>query len=156
MMCSAEDLLQRATELQHAAALKTRLKFKIAGNGIQVWADPDRILQALANLISNAIKFSPMGGEIILTARHIDADEAQFDIHDQGRGIPEDRLENIFERFQQIDASDSRAMGGTGLGLAICRSIITQHGGHIWASSPPGQGATFSFTLPTQPSGHLR
>ena len=156
MICSAEDLLQRATELQHAAALKTNLRFKIAGNGIQVWADPDRILQALANLISNAIKFSPPGGEIALTARRIDDDEAQFDVKDQGRGIPEDRLENIFERFQQIDASDSRAMGGTGLGLAICRSIIHQHGGHIWAASPPGQGATFSFTLPTQPSGHLR
>jgi PAS domain S-box-containing protein len=156
MMCSAEELLQRATELQHAAALKTNLKFTIAANGIQVWADPDRILQALANLISNAMKFSPVGGEITLTARRIDDDEAQFDVKDQGRGIPEDRLENIFERFQQVDASDSRAMGGTGLGLAICRSIITQHGGMIWASSPPGQGATFSFTLPTQPSGHLR
>ena len=86
-----------------------------------------------------------------MTARQLDEHEAQFDIHDQGRGIPEDRLENIFERFQQIDASDTRAMGGTGLGLAICRSIIDQHGGRIWASSPPGEGATFSFTLPITP-----
>ncbi len=156
MMCSADDLLNRATELQHAAALKTHLKFTISSNGVQVWGDPDRILQALANLISNAIKFSPPHGRITLTARRLHDGEAQFDVHDEGRGIPEDRLENIFERFQQIDASDSRAMGGTGLGLAICRSIITQHGGKIWASSPPGEGATFHFTLPTQPSGHLR
>ena len=155
-MCSADDLLKRATELQHAAALKTGLKFHLAGNGVKVWADPDRILQALSNLISNAIKFSPPGGEITLSAHVVDAQEAQFDVHDQGRGIPEDKLENIFERFQQVDASDSRAMGGTGLGLAICRSIITQHGGHIWASSPPGDGATFHFTLPRGPSGHLR
>ena len=156
MLCSADDLLNRAADLQHAAALKTNLRFNIAGNGIQVWGDPDRILQALANLISNAIKFSPARGEITLTARRVDDWEAQFDVHDQGRGIPEDRLENIFERFQQIDASDTRAMGGTGLGLAICRSIIDQHGGRIWASSPPGEGATFSFTLPMQPSGKLR
>ena len=146
MMCSADDLLNRATELQHAAALKTNLKFTISSNGVQVWGDPDRILQALANLISNAIKFSPPNGRITLTTRRIDDREAQFDVHDEGRGIPEDRLENIFERFQQIDASDSRAMGGTGLGLAICRSIITQHGGRIWAMrSPPGEGATFQL-----------
>ena len=91
MMCSADELLNRATELQHAAALKTHLSFKIAGNGVHVWGDPDRILQALANLISNAIKFSPQNGEITLTARRLDDSEAQFDIHDQGRGIPEDR-----------------------------------------------------------------
>ena len=156
MICSAENLLRRATDLQHAAALKTGLRFHIHAPGVQVWADPDRILQALSNLISNAIKYSPPGGEIILQARNVDALEAQFDIHDQGRGIPESKLETIFERFQQVDASDSRMMGGTGLGLAICRSIITLHDGHIWASSPPGQGATFHFTLPTQPSGHLR
>ena len=151
----AAALLERAVSLQQAAAHKTNLRFKIHANGVQVWGDPDRILQALANLISNATKYSPPGGEITLTARKLDANEAQFDIHDQGRGIPPDKLESIFERFQQVDASDSRTMGGTGLGLAICRSIITQHGGKIWATSPPGEGATFHFTLPTQPSGRL-
>jgi signal transduction histidine kinase len=155
-MCPADALLERATSLQQAAALKTNIKFHLNGNGAEVWADPDRILQALSNLISNAIKFSPVGGEIWLTARRLDAHEAQFDIHDQGRGIPQDKLETIFGRFQQVDASDQKVMGGTGLGLAICRSIIAQHGGKIWATSPPGQGATFSFTLPTQASVHLR
>ena len=76
-----------------------------------------------------------------------------FQVRDQGRGIPADKLESIFERFQQVDASDSRDKGGTGLGLAICRSIVQQHGGKIWAESEDGEGSTFSFTLPTAAEG---
>ena len=155
-ICPAEALLERAVSLQQAAALKTNLKFTIEADDVEVWGDPDRILQALANLISNATKYSPAGGVINLRAKNIDENEAQFEVHDQGRGIPHDKLETIFGRFQQVDASDSRTMGGTGLGLAICRSIIAQHGGRIWATSPPGEGATFHFTLPRRPSGHLR
>ncbi len=154
-MCSAQDLFERATDLQAAAALKTKLRFQLDGADVQVWADPDRILQALSNLISNSIKFSPRNGTITLRARYIDQHEAEFEISDEGRGIPESKLETVFERFQQVDASDSREMGGTGLGLAICRTIIHQQGGRIWATSPPGQGARFHFTLPTQPRGHL-
>jgi signal transduction histidine kinase len=123
---------------------------------VNVWADPDRVLQMLTNLIGNAIKFSPNGGEIHLVARNLGDGEARIEVHDQGRGIPEDKLEVIFERFQQVDASDSRAMGGTGLGLAICRSIVQQHGGRIWAESAPGRGASFFFTLPTRPRQNLR
>ncbi|HEY9901087.1 MAG TPA: ATP-binding protein, partial [Candidatus Sericytochromatia bacterium] len=72
-------------------------------------------------------------------------------VSDRGRGIPADKLEAIFGRFQQVDASDSRQKGGTGLGLAICRSIIEQHGGQIWVQSTPGAGSTFFFTLPLPP-----
>ncbi|MGQ9870638.1 sensor histidine kinase [Leptodesmis sp.] len=71
-----------------------------------------------------------------------------FSIKDQGRGTPEEKLEYIFDRFQQVDVSDSRQKGGTGLGLAICKSIVQQHGGQIWVESSPGQGSTFYFTLP--------
>jgi len=155
-MCSAEDLLRRAADLQSAPASKAHIRFAISAEGVNVWADPDRLLQTLTNLIGNAIKFSPNGGEIHLVARNLDDGEARIEVHDQGRGIPEDKLETIFERFQQVDASDSRAMGGTGLGLAICRSIIAQHGGHIWAESAPGLGASFFFTLPTKPKQNLR
>ncbi|WP_225913781.1 sensor histidine kinase [Leptolyngbya ohadii] len=71
-----------------------------------------------------------------------------FSVTDEGRGIPSEKLESIFGRFQQVDSSDSRQKGGTGLGLAICRSIVQQHGGDIWAESEIGQGSTFYFTLP--------
>ncbi|HET7660642.1 MAG TPA: ATP-binding protein, partial [Oryzihumus sp.] len=121
-----------------------------------VWADRDRVVQTLTNLLGNAVKFSPEGSVVRLT---VVAGEWQvrFDIADEGPGIPTDQLEEIFNRFQQVDASDTRSKGGTGLGLAICRGIVEQHGGDIWATSAgPGTGATFSFTLPTGPVGTSR
>jgi PAS domain S-box-containing protein len=154
-MCSAEDLLRRAAGVQQARAPRPNIRIFFAANGVTVWADPERILQTLNNLLSNAIKFSSPGSEVHLTARHLDDGEALIEVRDQGRGIPADKLEHIFDRFQQGDASDSRAMGGTGLGLAICRSIINQHGGRIWATSIEGEGTTFHFTLPTKPANNL-
>jgi PAS domain S-box-containing protein len=154
-MCSADDLFRRAAGLQQTGASKAQLRITFNSQGVNVWADPDRVLQTLTNLISNAIKFSPPGTEIHLRSRRIDANEAEIQVRDQGRGIPEDKLESIFERFHQVDASDSRTMGGTGLGLAICRSIVNQHGGRIWATSTVGKGSTFHFTLPTRPASNL-
>jgi two-component system sensor histidine kinase VicK len=154
-MCSADDLFRRAAGLQQTGASKAQLRITFNSQGVNVWADPDRVLQTLTNLISNAIKFSPPGTEIHLRSRRIDANEAEIQVRDQGRGIPGDKLESIFERFHQVDASDSRTMGGTGLGLAICRSIVTQHGGRIWATSTLGKGSIFHFTLPTRPASNL-
>ena len=91
--------------------------------GTTLWADPDRIIQTLTNLLSNAVKFSPGGGTVTVSAERA-GDEVLLRVADQGRGIPADKLETIFERFQQVDASDSRQKGGTGLGLAICRGIV--------------------------------
>jgi len=154
-MCSADDLFRRAAGLQQMSASKAQLRITFNSQGVNVWADPDRVLQTLTNLISNAIKFSPPSTEIHLRARRVDTNEAELQVRDQGRGIPEDKLESIFERFHQVDASDSRTMGGTGLGLAICRSIVNQHGGRIWATSTLGKGSTFHFTLPTRPASNL-
>jgi two-component system sensor histidine kinase VicK len=155
-MCSAEDLLRRAAGVQQNRTPRPNIRIFFAAHGVNVWADADHILQTLNNLLSNAIKFSPAGSEVHLTARNLDESEAIIEVRDQGRGIPADKLEHIFDRFQQGDASDSRALGGTGLGLAICRSIINQHGGRIWATSVEGQGTTFHFTLPTKPITNLR
>lgn len=153
---TADDLLRRAIGRQEAQTPRPKARFFYEANGVTVWADPDRTLQVFNNLLSNAIKFSPDGGEIRLTARNLDDHEAIFEVSDQGQGIDEDKLENIFDRFHQGDTSDTRTPGGTGLGLTICRSIVNQHGGRIWATSTPGKGTTILFTLPTSPPTNLR
>jgi PAS domain S-box-containing protein len=144
----AIDLLRRAADLQHSMASRSSIRFRIDAQPLSVFVDGDRILQTLTNLIGNAVKFSPQGSEIRLGARMDGDDQVVFEVQDHGRGIPADKLEIIFERFQQVDASDSRAMGGTGLGLAICRAIVEQHGGKIWARSEVSEGSTFAFTVP--------
>ena len=112
-------------------------------------------MQTLTNLISNAIKFSEPGDTVSISAELTkkDAQEAiLISVKDTGRGIPADKLQLIFERFQQVDASDSRKKGGTGLGLAICRHIVEQHDGKIWVESTLGEGSTFFVLLPLSPS----
>jgi PAS domain S-box-containing protein len=154
----AAVLLRRAADIAHYASSKERISFRIDAPPIKVFADEGRILKVLNELVTNAIKFSPPESLIRLSARLMTpepnvamaggASEVCFIVEDQGRGIPAEKLESIFERFQQGDASDSRALGGTGLGLALCRSIIEQHDGRIWAESTPGEGSRFFFTLP--------
>jgi PAS domain S-box-containing protein len=146
-VCDVADLMNNAVNVMQAMAEKFDITLSVTTLSTQLYADPDRIIQTLTNLLSNAIKFSPRGAIVWLTAKHQD-DQIIFQVKDQGRGIPADKLETIFERFQQVDASDSRNHEGTGLGLAICRSIIQQHGGHIWVESCLGEGSTFYFTLP--------
>jgi PAS domain S-box-containing protein len=112
-----------------------------------LWGDSDRIIQTLTNLLGNAIKFSPRDTAVTLSGTAGKTDFA-FCIADQGRGVPEDKLESIFERFSQVDASDSRDKGGSGLGLAICKSIVDAHGGRIWAEKSEPVGSRFQFTIP--------
>jgi len=142
------DLLRRAADVAHADAVRMHIGFHFETEPAPIWADQERILQVLNELVSNALKFSPPETVIRLAAHPFGASEVCFTVEDQGRGIAAEKLERVFERFQQGDASDSRALGGTGLGLALCRSIVEQHGGRIWAESTPGQGSRFHFTLP--------
>ena len=104
---------------------------------VEIAADPDRLLQVLTNLLSNAVKFSPPNSTVSVMMRP-GLSGVTLSVIDQGRGIPADKLEAIFGRFQQVDASDSRQKGGSGLGLAICRTIVLQHSGRIWAERNPG------------------
>ncbi|NJN56274.1 MAG: GAF domain-containing protein [Leptolyngbyaceae cyanobacterium SL_5_9] len=145
--CNAADLMTQATDVVRAMADKAEVYLAVITTEAQLWVDPDRIIQALTNLLSNAIKFSPTAATVSLTAE-LQAQQIIFEVKDQGRGIPEDKLETIFDRFQQIDTSNSRSQGGTGLGLAICRSIVQQHGGKIWAESKLGKGSSFYVSLP--------
>ncbi|HEY9599558.1 MAG TPA: PAS domain S-box protein, partial [Cyanophyceae cyanobacterium] len=157
--CDAAELIQQAIDMMQVMAHRTGITLSVAPCIIKFNADPDRIIQVLTNLLGNAIKFSASGSTVWLTAQletgklghpnlPSSTPKVVFAVKDRGRGIPADKLETIFERFHQVDASDSRKKGGTGLGLAICRSIVQQHGGRIWVESTLGEGSCFYFTLP--------
>lgn len=118
---------------------------------VEITADADRLLQVLTNLLSNAVKFSPPNSAVSIMLRP-GSSGVTLSVIDQGRGIPADKLEAIFGRFQQVDASDSRQKGGSGLGLAICRAIVSQHNGRIWAERNPIRGSTFRVFLPYRPA----
>lgn len=111
-----------------------------------VCADRDRVSQVLCNLISNGIKFSE-GGEVITTVRDNDR-ETEVTVTDTGIGIPADKFEKIFEKFEQLESTAVNHKKGTGLGLSICKAIINEHNGKIWVESQMGKGSTFHFTLP--------
>jgi PAS domain S-box-containing protein len=144
----AVDLLRRAADVAQVPASEAHIGFRIDAVPAVALADEDRVLQVLNELVGNAIKFSPRNTVIRLSAQPIGEQEVCFAVEDQGQGIPPEKLGHIFDRFQQGDASDTRALGGTGLGLALCRSIIEQHHGRIWAESTPGRGSRFLFSLP--------
>lgn len=112
-----------------------------------VMVDPRRVRQVIRNLIENAVKYSPHGGPIVVTAQRR-ADRVQVSVADRGIGIEAALLDRIFERFYQVDSASTRRVGGSGLGLSICKAIVEAQGGEIWAESEPGKGSTFHFTLP--------
>jgi signal transduction histidine kinase/DNA-binding response OmpR family regulator len=149
--CSIQDLAREAIETMTPMADGTMVRIELTclapRDSIYFDADADRILQVLTNLLSNAIKFSPAGSTVSV---QIDSDtnSVLLRVVDRGRGIPVDKLEAVFDRFQQVESSDASKKGGTGLGLAICRSIIQQHGGAIWAQpNQAGPGTTLWVQL---------
>ena len=112
-----------------------------------VRVDPERMLQVLRNLLANAVKFTPKGGQVSVMAKPANG-KLEISVKDSGPGIPADSLVSIFEKFNQGSRQGPHARQGTGLGLAIAKSIITSHGGKIWAESQLGKGSTFIFVLP--------
>lgn len=142
-------LLDTACEITQTVADAANVAVVSERTRLEVWGDPDRLIQVLTNLIGNAVKFSPAGSTIRLSAQRFDDDTAIcFTVTDQGRGIPAEHLDSIFEPFEQVEAADARDHAGSGLGLTICRAIVRQHGGTIWAESTPGDGSVFRFMLP--------
>jgi signal transduction histidine kinase len=117
-----------------------------------VRADLPRVLQVVTNLVNNAIKYSPDGGEIRVAGR-AQGGSLYVSIADQGVGIPPRERDKIFDRFHRVDGDLARRVSGTGLGLAICRGLVEAHGGRIWVESEPGVGSTFTFTLPIADTG---
>lgn len=111
--------------------------------------DRERLERVLQNLLANAIKFSPDGGQVCVRV-HAAGEQLQVEVEDHGIGIPAAQLDKIFTRFYQVDGSTTRRFGGTGLGLAIVKQIVEAHRGRVWVSSEPGKGSTFYFSLPRQ------
>ena len=114
----------------------------------EVEGDRERVLQVLANLLGNAVKFTPAGGRVALTVQAA-PDEVVFAVRDTGPGIAPENQEHVWDRFWKSRTSNRH---GAGLGLAISRGIVEAHGGRIWLESAPGDGSTFSFTLPLHPA----
>ena len=139
-------LVQQTVEaFQSAATARSiALTCKIGEDLGAVEFDPERILQVLANLVSNALKFTPRGGQISVGVESVDQDLC-FAVSDSGEGVPADRLSRIFERFYQTHDHDRR---GLGLGLFIVESVVEAHGGKVWVESTEGKGSTFLFTVP--------
>ena len=179
--CNLIDIMSQAADEMRAMAENYGIRLSVVPFSAQLWTDPDRMIQTLTNLLSNAIKFSPVGSTVGVMAQQVDSSNVSLiaqnlnkrgieaiqaglnsseallliQVSDQGQGIPEDKLEAIFGRFEQLNASDANHQGGTGLGLAICRSIVQQHDGKIWAQSTVGKGSTFFITLPVLADAHL-
>ena len=128
-------------------AKRIRLESDVDATLPLVRLDPERILQVLRNLLDNAVKFTPNGGLVRVAAKPANGKLA-ISVKDSGPGIPAESLISIFEKFNQGNRQTAYARQGTGLGLAIAKTIITSHGGKIWAESEPGDGSTFIFVLP--------
>ncbi|MDP4084649.1 MAG: cell wall metabolism sensor histidine kinase WalK [Bacillota bacterium] len=123
------------------------LKRELPTHIILIEIDEDKLTQVLYNIISNAIKYSPEGGQITFSILE-EEDRIIVSISDQGMGIPKENIGKIFERFYRVDKARSRKLGGTGLGLAIAKEMVNAHGGNIWAKSEEGKGTEISFSLP--------
>ncbi len=163
--CRADALLRAAAREMTGLSQAAGVAVLVEDTDLTVRADFDRVVQALTNLVGNAVKFSDPGSQVVLSAAPAttSAPAARgsgrghpapveggvvLRVVDQGRGIPPEQLERVFDRFEQVDSSDVRQHAGSGLGLAICRGIVEAHGGRIWADSEVGAGTTMSFTLP--------
>jgi two-component system OmpR family sensor kinase len=144
----ADVLRATVTNFEPAAeAQEIRLTAEIAADLPPILADPDRLAQVLRNLLTNALRHTPSGGQIAVSAAATQ-EAIEITVADNGEGIAPEDLPHVFDRFWRADRSRSRAEGGAGLGLAIARSLVQAHGGRIWAQSIKGKGSTFTLSLP--------
>ncbi len=140
-------LVERTLSPFRAMAARHTIHSEISGGLPVIWGDPDKVEQILTNLVGNAIKYSPAGGEVVVSVSCAD-DEVRVSVRDQGIGMSPRDMGQLFEKFYRVDRDEVRRAGGTGLGLYITKRLVEMHGGHIWAESWPGEGSEFSFTLP--------
>jgi signal transduction histidine kinase/DNA-binding response OmpR family regulator len=149
----AAVVVERVLATLRPLAEKKRIMLASDGRGpIVMTADESKLKQILYNLISNAIKFTPEGGAVVVSVA-ARPDGIRLTVSDTGIGIAKEHQERIFEEFQQVDTGASRRYEGTGLGLALTRRLVELHGGAIWVESEPGHGSQFHVRLPVAPSG---
>jgi PAS domain S-box-containing protein len=141
------EILEQSKEAAVEAARERSIVIEIPETETHVYADSMRLIQVMVNLLSNAIKFSPDRGVVKVLVEE-EGEAVKVQVIDQGRGIPLEHRKAIFEKFKQVELSDSREKGGTGLGLPICKLIIEKHGGTIGVESEEGIGSTFWFRIP--------
>jgi signal transduction histidine kinase len=139
-------VFKTCSDISAGIAEEMNVKLVFEPTDILVAADESRLDRVLTNLVANAIRYSPKGGTVRISARK-QRNAILIEVQDQGPGIPADMIESVFERFQQVTGQLDKSKGGSGLGLTICKAIIELHGGKIWAESK-GAGSTFAFTLP--------
>ncbi|MGD0793358.1 MAG: hybrid sensor histidine kinase/response regulator [Terriglobales bacterium] len=146
------ELIQQAVAMMRPSAAEKHVGLEVGLDQTipLVYADPDRTLEVLANLIDNGIKFTPPDGSVIVKASMVETDPTAvyLSVSDSGRGIPQESLPQVFERLYQDPNAVDGNRTGLGLGLYIAKEIVTLHGGRMWVASQPGSGSTFSFTLP--------
>jgi len=152
---SLQDLVNDVFDYVREAVEKKRLSLNRSEPFplLNVEADRNYLEQVLINLIDNAMKYTPDGGRIVISAVERDRKEIEFSVRDNGIGIPKEDLFRIFERFYRVDKGRSQESGGTGLGLSIVKHLVQAHGGKVWVESRLGEGSTFYFTLPSLPKG---
>ncbi|CAG0983296.1 two-component system, OmpR family, sensor histidine kinase BaeS [Anaerolineales bacterium] len=131
-----------------AQSSQVELKFNLASNLPPIELDVDRITQVIRNLLSNALRHTPTGGQVTVTCKRDTPQRLLITISDTGKGISPDDLPYVYDRFYRADKSRARVSGGSGIGLAIVKQLVEAHGGKVWVESQSGQGATFGFTLP--------
>lgn len=152
--CSLVDICRDAVDsaAPMGESVSVAYRFDAVAGLPPVWADAGRIEQVVANLLSNATKYSPTGSTVEVRVDTAGSERLRVEVRDQGPGLEPELANKVFERFVQGETGDTRSSGGTGLGLTIARSIVERHGGEIGVVSTPGSGATFYFELPTATS----
>jgi PAS domain S-box-containing protein len=145
-ICLIDEIVKTGINAMQGTAESKKIKISHRGSSLMVLADERRVVQVIVNLLANAIKFSPANSAIDITSLAKE-NFVEVRVSDTGRGIPADKLESIFTRFEQVSAADSKDKNSTGLGLAICNEIVKAHGGEIGVESREGQGSTFWFRL---------
>jgi signal transduction histidine kinase len=148
---AVDDLLERIVRIYNDAAQQAgiRLHRQSEPAGMRIYGDEEQLVRALSNLVSNALRYTPEGGEIVIEATR-QGHQIMLSVQDTGPGIPPEHLPNVFERFYRIDESRHTGSGGSGLGLAIVRSIAQAHNGTATVHSTPGAGARFTIALPAE------